>query len=148
MEESKVKRAEWKICQADLMIGLFRERQLITELWKPANNARREAICIKDSGSIEERNSKVQISVLICICRNSNKKKRQTICMVWFVGRAQCFLLSSARGFRSRWISCSAWSEKTCFPAARMGCWSLHTERQKDPKHDNDRQVGIENGVN
>lgn len=31
--------------------------------------------------------------------------------MVWFVGRAQGFLLSSARGFRSRWISCSAWSE-------------------------------------
>lgn len=82
MEESKVKRAEWKICQADLMIGLFRERQLITELWKPANNARREAICIKDSGSIEERNSKVQISVLICICRNSPQKKGKQF--VWF----------------------------------------------------------------
>lgn len=79
MEERKVKRAEWKICQADLVIGLFRERQPITELWKPANNARREAICIKDSGSIEERNSKVQISVLICICWNSKKKKANNL---------------------------------------------------------------------
>lgn len=65
-------------------------------------------------GSIEERNLKIQISVLICIADPPlpRKRKKKTICMVWFAGRAQCFLLSSARGFCSRWISCSAWSEK------------------------------------